>query len=89
MELARQTLSVVFVLALLGVLLWMLKKKGMINVRRASRSGTRSLELLERLPLTTHHSIHLVRVGDRKILLGVHSASLTLLCDVAESRCPE
>ena len=80
MELARQLLGVGCVLALLWALVWVQRKKGVLPGSSRSK-GNRVLELVERMPLTPHHSVHLLRVGDRNLLLGVHSAGFTLLSD--------
>ena len=80
MELARQLLGVGCVLALLCALVWVQRRKGALPGLSRSK-GNKMLELVERMPLTPHHSVHLLRVGDRTLLLGVHSSGFTLLSD--------
>ncbi len=80
-------LAVALVAALLaGTLLW-LRRKGfagaagrLLGVRRP-----RQLEMLDRLSLTPQHSLHLVRLGNRTLLLGRSPSGLALL-DTAEGR---
>ena len=48
---------------------------------RLSGSTQRKLEVLERVALGPQHSIHLVRVGDRQVLIGTSPSS----CQVLES----
>ena len=72
---------VVLVLALLAGLLWTLRNRGLIAFRRAGWKGSsiRRLQVIERLPLTPNHSLHLVRVADRILLIGVAPSGCTLL----------
>ena len=84
MELAREILGVLIVLAILAGLLWAGRKKGTLFGRSTAGREGRRLELLERLPLTPQHSVHLLRVGDRTLLIGVHGSGLTILCDFSK-----
>jgi flagellar biosynthetic protein FliO len=86
MELARSLFGVVILFGLLGALVWIARKKGALLGVLPSRSGGHMLQLVERVPLTANHSVHLVRAGDRTLLVGVHSTGMTLLCDLSEPR---
>lgn len=72
---AQQLAALSIVLALLAVFLYFVRRRRGINgigsllTRRSG--GERSMAVLERVPLTPHHSLHLVRVLDRTILIGV------------------
>ncbi|MDP3000352.1 MAG: flagellar biosynthetic protein FliO [Bryobacterales bacterium] len=87
MNWTEQMLAVGLVAVLLaGTLLW-LRRKGfagaaanLLGVRRPRR-----LEMLDRLSLTPQHSLHLVRLGNRTLLLGRSPSGLALL-DTAEGR---
>lgn len=81
MEIAEQLTMVFFVLGLLGAMLWLFRSKGMATFRFARRgsSAGRQLEVVERLPLTPNHSVHLIRVGNRTLLIGVAPGGCTLL----------
>src|SRR5690348_11088486 len=81
MEILEQITMVFVVFALLGGMLWVLRRKGMASFRlpRRGSSGRRQLEIIERLPLTPSHSIHLVRFADRTLLIGVAPGGCTLL----------
>jgi flagellar biogenesis protein FliO len=73
MEWTREILGVCGVLLLLGAMVLTLRRK-------SPRPGRlRRLTVVERLPLGAHHSIHLVRLGDRAILIGVSPAGCALL----------
>ena len=80
MDLARQSIAITFVLALLWAALWLLKRKGAIRIRGSSRRRG-PIESDGKLALTAQHSVHLVRVGPRNLVLAVHPAGITFLCD--------
>jgi flagellar biosynthetic protein FliO len=86
MELSEQILAVVMVLAILGGALWILKRKGIVqtSLRRPARSGEPRLEVIDRLALTPQHSVHLIRMGGRTLLVGLSPAGCNLL-DAAPS----
>lgn len=50
---------------------------------RAARTRAR-IERLERLVLSPHHSLHLVRVAGRALLVGVSPAGIQVLERIAE-----
>lgn len=81
MELTEQIGMILAVFALLGGLLWFAKRRGMASFSVGSRrnGGGRRLEVLERIPLTAQHSLHLVRVADRTVLIATAPSSCTLL----------
>lgn len=81
MDLVRQSLAVVLVLALLWTALWFVRKQGWSTVR-VGRGPKGLLEVRGRLALTPRHSIHLVRIGDRTIAVGVHPEGFTVLADI-------
>ena len=79
---AEQILAIFIVLGLLAATLWFLRRKGLANVRVGfpKRSpGPRQIEILERIPLTPSHSLHLIRVQGRLILVGVSPGSCALV----------
>lgn len=78
----EQTLAIFFVLGLLVGGMWLLRRKGFASVKwnvSNSLRDARRMELLERMPLTPQHSLHLVRVEGRLILVGVSPGSCTQL----------
>jgi flagellar biosynthetic protein FliO len=81
MEFGQQFLAVVMVLGILCGALWLLKRKGMVQTafRRSSRTGEPRLEVMDRLSLTPQHSVHLIRVADRTLLVGVSPGGCSLL----------
>lgn len=85
MEIAEQVAMVLAVLALLGALLWFLKRRGFASLSLPARRGasTRRVEVLERVPLTAQHTLHLVRVSDKVLLIGTAPSGCTLLHEPA------
>jgi flagellar biogenesis protein FliO len=80
MEIARQSLAIVFVFALLWTALWLLRRRGWAGTRR-TKPRHAGLEWRGKLALTARHSIHLVRVGDRDLILALHPDGVTFLGD--------
>jgi len=81
MELFQQFMIVLAVLGLLCGALWVLKQKGWARtgMRRRREDGKPRLEVLDRLSLTPHHSLHLVRLADRTLLIGLSPSACNLL----------
>lgn len=69
-----QISAVFLVLLLLTATLWLLRRRGLVTVNTviAKRlSKQKLMQVVERMPLTANHSLHLVRIQDRVILIGV------------------
>jgi flagellar biosynthetic protein FliO len=81
MQLTEQIGMVLLVFALLGGLMWLAKRRGLASFPMLPRKGgnTRRLEVLERVPLTPQHALHLVRVAERTVLIATAPSSCTLL----------
>lgn len=82
MDIVRQSLAITIVFALLWAALWLLKRKGALSSGR-TQGGPHSIELRAKLGLSAQHSLHLVRVAGRELLLGVHPSGFTVICDLA------
>ena len=78
-ELATQSLTALAVLGLLAALLWWLRARGMAHPVR--RRASRRLEVLERLPLSAQHSLHLVKAEGRLLLVGISPAGCSLVAE--------
>jgi flagellar biogenesis protein FliO len=82
MEGLQQMLAVLAVLGLLGGSLWWLRRRGIAHISGVPRRRTSGiLQTVERLPLTPTHTLHLVRMADRAILIASSPAG----CQVVES----
>jgi flagellar biosynthetic protein FliO len=81
MEMFQQLFVVLVVLGVLCGGLWALKRKGWARttLRRTREDGQPRLEVIDRLPLSPHHSLHLVRLADRTLLIGLSPSGCSLL----------
>jgi hypothetical protein len=81
MSWTEQILAAGAVIALLAGLVAWLRRKGWVRSPAAAAGwrGGRCLEPLDRLALAPQHGLHLVRMGDRAILIGRSPTGLTLL----------
>ena len=93
----RQTLSVLLVFALLGGALFALRRgslgslaSGAVRWRSPRWSSalftrvparTKSLATMERLALTPHHALHLVRIQGREVVVATHPHGCTVLSE--------
>jgi flagellar biogenesis protein FliO len=82
MDIVRQLFAILFVFAVLWFALGFLRKKSWTGMGR-SRGQSGLLESRARLALTPRHSVHLVRIGDRNLVLALHPDGLTFLGDAA------
>jgi len=71
MEYLQQMLAVLAVFGILGGSLWWLRRRGLARfAMTASRKNQGVLSQIERLALSPTHSLHLVRMADRAILIA-------------------
>jgi flagellar biosynthetic protein FliO len=82
MDILQQIAAVAVVLGLLGAALWWLRRRGFAAVFPAGRSAGRRLESLERLSLGPQHTLHLVRLHDRALLVASSPAGCALIHDL-------
>jgi len=76
MDLLRMTASMALVLALMGALLYLLKR---MQARVGAQSSSRRLKLMESLSLNTRHKIAWIEMDGHTVLVGVSPAQLTCL----------
>jgi flagellar biogenesis protein FliO len=83
MESIRQVMAISGVLLLLGAALWWLRRKGLAQYggRPSTGARKRNLESVERLALGPQHSLHLVRMAGRALLVATSPTG----CAVVES----
>ena len=81
METIQQALVVVFVLGLLGGTLYWLRSQGMARLsgKALRRGATRRMQTIERLALSPQHSLHLVNVSGRVLLIAVSPSGCSVL----------
>jgi flagellar biogenesis protein FliO len=89
MEITQQIVAIGAVFALLAAVLWWLRRRGIARFvtggSKAAAAGP--LELAARLSLGPQHSLHLVRVGGRGVLIGRSPAGLTVIESMGWSDC--
>lgn len=84
------SLAVFLVLALLALLLWLARRKGLAALalrlpgRNAARAS-RQMRVVERLPLTGQHSLHLVACAGRLLVVAVSPGGCQTVADFAEA----
>lgn len=81
MDIVRQSLAITFVFALLWAALWWLRKRGAANLGFSRSPAAGLMQVRGKLQLGAQHSIHLVRVGSRELVLAVHPGGISLLCE--------
>jgi flagellar biogenesis protein FliO len=84
MDPMQPLLAIALVMALLGGALFVLKRRGAASfhlpgVSGRSNNGLKRLELMERISLGPHHALHLVRAGERCVLIATSPSSCQLL----------
>lgn len=84
MDAIQPMLAVLLVLGMLGGTLYWLRTKGLARFNGKGlgafgRSGARQMQSIERLPLTPQHSLHLVSVGGRTLLVAVSPGACTVV----------
>jgi flagellar biogenesis protein FliO len=90
MDVLRQVFSVLLVFSLLGAALWLLRRGGRISVQGVARmralGNTRSMVAVERLSLTPQHTLHIVRIDGRDLLVVTHPQGCSVLTVAVEEK---
>jgi flagellar biosynthetic protein FliO len=85
MDAIQPIAAVVLVLTLLAGSLFFLKKRGAASFPLpglvSRQSGQRRMEVIERLALGPQHALHMVRVGDRTLVVATAPSSCQLLTE--------
>ena len=85
MDAIQPIAAVALVLTLLGGALFFLKKRGAASFHLpgsgSRRAGPRRMEVIERVALGPQHALHMVRVGDRTVVVATAPSSCQLLCE--------
>lgn len=73
--------AVILVLGLLLLCVWILRRKGLAHFSAGSLlpQRQRRLNVVERLALSPQHSLYLVQMTDRLLLLGSSPAGISLI----------
>jgi flagellar biosynthetic protein FliO len=79
MDVIREMTAAAAVLALLGLALWALKRRGLAAPPALRRGGGRRLECVQRVALGPQHALHLVRLDERGLLLSSSPSGCALI----------
>ena len=71
--------AVAAVMALLGLCLWWLRRRGIVAPAPHRRREGRLLQSVERLPLGPQHTLHLIEWGEEALVVASSPAGCTLL----------
>jgi flagellar biogenesis protein FliO len=90
MDVLRQVFSVLLVFSLLGVALWALRRGGRVSFQGFARKRipghSKSMAVVERLALTPQHTLHVVRVNGREVIVATHPQGCTVIAEPAAER---
>jgi len=77
----QQFIAVFIVLVSLWGAVLFLKRKGfaVANAQRRIRKQPVFIEQLDRIRLTPQHSIHVLQVGEQRVVVAVHAQGVTVL----------
>jgi flagellar biogenesis protein FliO len=86
MDFIQPIFAILFVLGLLGSVLFLLKKRGAVSFRAgALRAGQgRRMESVERLALGPQHALHLIRLDGKSILVATAPTSVQVLGEAGQ-----
>ena len=82
----QQVLAVLFVLLSLWGAVLFLRKKGIAGLKRPLRRDEPCIQQLDRIRLSPQHTIHLLKIEERRLLIAVHPQGVTVLEEGVHSR---
>jgi flagellar biosynthetic protein FliO len=85
-DMYRQFFGVLLVLGILIAALYLLKQRGLARFTglRGLAGPGRVMKVLERVPLTAQHAVHLVQIGQRRVLIASSPRSCQLITEISE-----
>ena len=83
MEQAGQLAAIAFVFIALAAVLWVGKQRGLVHFGAVRTSGVRRMKVVERLPLTAQHALHLVQVEDKLLIVASAPGGCSVLGPVS------
>ena len=85
MDQASQLAVIAFVFLALAAVLWIGKQRGMVQFPGGRTAGARRMKVVERLPLTAQHALHLVQVEDKLLIVASAPGGCSVLGPVSNS----
>jgi len=85
-DMYRQFWGVLAVLGILVAALYLLKQRGIVRFSgvRAFGGPDRIVKVIERIPLTAQHTMHVVQIGHRRVLISSSPGSCQLITEISE-----
>jgi flagellar biogenesis protein FliO len=85
-DMYRQLWGVLGVLGILVTALYLLKQRGIARFTGIRKLGgaDRIVKVVERIPLTAQHTMHLVQIGHRRVLISSSPGSCQLITEISE-----
>jgi|WetSurMetagenome_2_1015567.scaffolds.fasta_scaffold274008_2 flagellar biogenesis protein FliO len=81
-DLYQQFIGIVIVLGALISMLWYARKRGFARLNIGTAGPNRLLKVVERVPLTSQHTLFLVSVGDRTMVLSSSPGSCQVVTEL-------
>jgi flagellar biogenesis protein FliO len=86
-DMYRQFFGVMLVLGVLIAVVYLLKQRGIARftgLRVLGGGAERIVKVVERVPLTAQHTVHLVQIGQRRVLISSSPGSCQLITEISE-----
>jgi flagellar biosynthetic protein FliO len=89
-DMYRQFFGVLLVLGILIGAVYVLKQRGLARFTgmRVLGGQERVMKVVERIPLTAQHAVHLVQIGQRRVLIASSPQSCELITEISERDTP-
>ncbi|MEO8099798.1 MAG: flagellar biosynthetic protein FliO [Acidobacteriota bacterium] len=84
-DLYRQFIGILLVLAALVALLWYARKRGFARLNLPGGGTDRLVKVLERVPLTPQHTLFVVSISGRTLVMASSPGSCQVITDLSSS----
>jgi flagellar biogenesis protein FliO len=87
-EIFQQLTIVLIVFGLLAATLWVLREKGLARLPFPAARGTRPRRMrsIERLALTPHHSLHLIDIDGKQMVIGLSPSGCQVVLESVQAK---
>jgi flagellar biogenesis protein FliO len=86
-EIIQQLTIVLIVFGLLAATLWVLREKGLARFPfQATGTRPRRMRSVERLALTPHHSLHLIDIDGKQMVIGLSPSGCQVVLDSIQAQ---